>query len=85
LRADKTGLAAMTPDLETAFRAAHQPGLGRKTQRMAPRRTTANLTRLAPPHRIMTMARTDQRMGNLMKDGIADVIILCMPYVMPGQ
>jgi hypothetical protein len=33
----------------------------------------------------MTMARTDQRMGNLMKDGIADVIILCMPYVMPGQ
>jgi hypothetical protein len=52
---------------------------------MAPRRTTANLTRLAPPHRIMSMARTDQRMGNLMKDGIADVIILCMPYVMPGQ
>src|SRR6056300_474531 len=76
LRADKTGLAAMPPNLKTAFRTTHHPGLGREIQRMASCRAAADLPRLAPPHRIMAMARTDQRMGNLMKDGIADVIIL---------
>ena len=85
MRADKTGLAAMTADLEAPFRTTHHPGLGGKIQRMAPCRAAADLPRLAPPHHIMTMARTDQRMGNLMKDGIADMIILGMPHIMPRQ
>ena len=52
---------------------------------MAPCRAAADLPRLTPPHGIMTVARTNQRVGNLMKDGIADVIIPGMPHIMPRQ
>ena len=75
----------MTPDLETALGAAHQPGFGREIQRMAPCRAATDFARLAPPHRIMPMARADQRVGNFMEDGIADVIIAGMPHIMPRQ
>lgn len=33
----------------------------------------------------MPMARTDQRVGNFMKDGVADMIIPGMPHIMPRQ
>jgi hypothetical protein len=52
---------------------------------MTPVSGTANFTRLLPPHRIMTMPDANQRMRNFMQNGIANMICLCVPHIMPRQ
>ena len=52
---------------------------------MAACRRAADLTRLAAPDGIMPVPRPDQRMRDLVKDGVADMIGLGMPDIMARQ
>ena len=52
---------------------------------MAACRRAADLTRLAAPDGIMPVPRPDQRMRDLVKDGVADMIGLGMPDTMARQ
>ena len=45
----------------------------------------ADLTRLAAPDGIMPVARPDQRMRYLVKNGVADVVRLGMPDIVARQ
>jgi hypothetical protein len=49
---------------------------------MAPGRAAPDLACLAPPYRIMAMMWSNQRMGNLMENGVADMIVLGMAHIM---
>ena len=83
--ADKPGLAAVARHGKTPVGADHDPrGLG-KGQRVAPRGGAADLARLAPPDSVMTMARPDKGMRDLVKDGVADMTCLGMAYIMARQ
>ena len=52
---------------------------------MAPCGRTSDLARLAPPDRVMAVPRTDKRMRNLVKDGVADMVGFGMTDVMARQ
>ena len=70
---------------KTSVRTDHQPRSSRKSQGMAACRRAADLTRLAAPDGIMPVPWPDQRMRDLVKDGVADMIGLGMPDIVARQ
>ena len=84
-RADQPRLAAVPFNLKTSIWTAHPPARRRKCQRVASHCTASNLTRLASPHGIMPMKRSDKRMCDFMQDRVTDVRLFGMPHIMARQ
>jgi len=82
---DKPGLAAMPGHGKTPVGTDHEPGCLRKGQRMASRRRATDLTCLPAPDCIMTMAWPDQGMGDLMKNGVTNMVRFCVTDIMARQ
>ena len=73
----------MALNRKTAVRALHDPFCRRKAQGVATVGGTTDFTRFLAPDSIMTMLWSNQRMGNLMQDGIPDMVGFSMTDIMP--